>query len=96
MRQVFIVLRQVLDTGARDGLIVLNPASQVHRPSLRTQEAHGLTPKEVRRLLAAADGSRFEPLMRLLVTTGLRKGETLALHWSDLDLKAGYMTIRGL
>lgn len=95
VRQVFLVLRQVLDTAARDGLIVLNPAAQVRRPGIRTQEAHSLTPAEVRKLLEAAKGSRFEVLMRFLVMTGLRKGEALALHWSDVDLYGCYITVRG-
>jgi integrase len=30
-----------------------------------------------------------ETLFRLMLATGLRRAEALALHWSDVDLDAG-------
>jgi integrase len=33
-------------------------------------------------------------LFRLLLATGLRRGEALALHWSDVDLDAGLLRVR--
>ena len=42
----------------------------------------------MRSLLAAAEGSRYAPLFALLVNSGLRRGEALAVHWSDIDLDA--------
>lgn len=94
IRQIHIVIRQVLATAVRDHLISANPAAQVRRPALRTKEADSLTPGQVALLLKSASGSRYEPLMRLLVSTGLRKGEALALHWSDVDLENGYLSVR--
>jgi len=44
-----------------------------------------LTPDQVRSLLLAAKPSRYAPLFELLVNTGLRCGEALALHWPDID-----------
>jgi hypothetical protein len=37
----------------------------------------------VRLLLLAAKSSRYAPLFELLVNTGLRCGDGLALYWSD-------------
>jgi integrase len=48
----------------------------------------------VRSLLLAAKPSRYAPLFEL-VNTGLRRGEALALHWSDIDLDAKLLRIRG-
>ena len=39
---------------------------------------------EVERLLAAAAGDRVEPLLRFIASTGVRKGEALALRWRDV------------
>jgi integrase len=36
-------------------------------------------------VIKAVHGDRLEALYLLLVTTGLRRGEALALRWSDLD-----------
>src|SRR5260370_31917505 len=33
--------------------------------------------------------------MVLIAATGLRRGEALALHWSDVDLDAGKLVVRG-
>jgi integrase len=46
-------------------------------------------------LLRAAEGSRYAPLFALLVHTGLRRGEALALRWSDVDLTKGMLRVRG-
>jgi integrase len=54
-----------------------------------------LTPDQVRSLLLAAKPSRYAPLFELLVNTGLRRGEALALHWSDIDLDAKLLRVRG-
>jgi integrase len=42
----------------------------------------------------AARGGRLEPLIVLMLGTRLRRGEALALHWSDVDLAAGHVRVR--
>ena len=34
-------------------------------------------------------------MFALLVNTGLRRGEVLALHWRDVDVEAGVLRVRG-
>ena len=46
-----------------------------------------LSDTQVRSLLLAAQGTRYEALFWLAVSTGLREGELLGLRWSDLDWK---------
>jgi integrase len=60
----------------------------VKRPTVPTGKLRTLQPKQVRALLVAARGHRFHPFLVLVATTGLRRGEALALRWSDVDLKA--------
>jgi integrase len=50
--------------------------------------------EEIALFLKLTDGDRLHPLWRLLVTSGLRRGEALALRWSDVDLEAGRLAIR--
>ncbi len=45
-------------------------------------------------LLEAIRGDRLESLFRLMLATGLRRGEALALHWSEVDLDAGQLRVR--
>src|SRR5205807_7025156 len=53
-----------------------------------------LAPGQVIRLLEAAKGDRLEALYVLAVTTGLRQGELLGLHWDDIDLAGTALRVR--
>jgi integrase len=44
-----------------------------------------LTETQVRNLLLASKGTRYEALFQIAVTTGLREGEILGLKWLDFD-----------
>ena len=50
---------------------------------------NALSPEQAPTLLEAAAGDRLEALYAFVVTTGVRQGELLALHWRDVDLEAG-------
>jgi len=94
IRSAYTILRAVLDTAVRDGALARNPAAVVKRPKVTTTEAAYLTPEQVRTLLEAGKGSRYGHLFTLLVNTGLRRGEALALSWSDVDLEAKLLRVR--
>jgi integrase len=94
IRTAYTVLRAVLDTAVRDKAIAQNQAQAVRRPKVTGKEAAYLTPDQVRSLLVAAEGSRYAPLFALLVNSGLRRGEALALHWSDIDFGAKLLRVR--
>lgn len=95
VRSTYTVLRAILDTAVRDRAIGDNPAAVVRRPKVTMKEAMFLTVAQVEDVLAAAEGSRYAPLFRLLVNTGLRRGEALALRWSDVDLTNRTVRVRG-
>jgi integrase len=94
VRLIYTVCRAMLDIAVRDGLVRRNAAAAVQRPTIKRSEARYLTLEEVGRLLAAAKDDRLEPLIVLMLGTGLRRGEALALHWSDVDLAAGHVRVR--
>jgi integrase len=94
VRLVYTVCRTMLDIAVRDGLMRRNPAAAVKRPTIKRNEARYLTPAEVGRLLEAAKDDRLHPLIVLMLGTGLRRGEALALHWRDVDLAGGHVRVR--
>ena len=94
-RTAFAVLRMMLDTAVRDGVVIQNVASTIARPKVDRQEADYLSPAQPRTVLDALNGHRLEPLMLLLASTGLRIGEALALRWTDLDLDAPRLRVTG-
>ena len=93
IRQVYTILRSGLDGAVRDGLLARNPAAAVKRPGIERTEARHLTAEQVSRLLKAADGSRYYPVLALIANTGLRKGEALALSWNRVDLDVGVIKV---
>lgn len=95
VRSAYTVLRSVLDTAVRDRAIAENAAAIVKRPKVTSKEAVFLTVEQVDALLDAAAGSRYAPLFVLLVNTGMRRGEAMALRWSDIDLTNRTLRIRG-
>jgi integrase len=54
-----------------------------------------LSEAEVRAFLDTAkeSGDRFEALYVFAITTGLRRGEVLALRWDDADLERGVLHV---
>lgn len=64
-------------------------------PRKMHHEMRPLTPAQSRQLLDAARGDRLEALYVLALTTGMRQGELLGLHWRDIDLEQGKLQVRG-
>jgi integrase len=94
IRSTYTVLRLGLDGAVRDGLLARNPAVSVERPGVARKEAAHLDPEQVTQLLKAAESSRYHKALLLIATTGLRRGECLALRWSDVDIDAGVLRVR--
>ncbi|MFG3495548.1 tyrosine-type recombinase/integrase [Streptomyces sp. NPDC047928] len=88
------VLKSALEHAVREEEIPRNVARNVRTGTLRPRRFEPLTANEARRLLITAQNHRLYALFELALHTGLRKGELLGLHWTDLDLDAGTAAIR--
>jgi integrase len=88
VRQMHAVLRRALGEATRLGLVPRNVATLVAVPRPARHDMHVLSADEARTLLAAVEGDRLEALYVLALTTGMRRGEMLALRWTDVDLHA--------
>lgn len=64
----------------------------IRKPKHKATAAGIVTPKIYHALLDAIRGSQAEHLFKFAWGTGLRRGEIVALRWSDFDEKAA--TIR--
>ena len=58
-RNTYAALRGALDDAVRNGLLASNPVMQVKRPRNDVREAPVLTPEQVTRFLAGAEGLRY-------------------------------------
>jgi len=70
-------------------LISVNPMEAVESPKFEyNHDIKTFTKEEVSKLYEAAKeyvGGRYYPLILLALTTGMRRGELLALRWKDID-----------
>ncbi|CAA9428133.1 MAG: Integrase, partial [uncultured Rubrobacteraceae bacterium] len=94
VRMVHTTLHKALKQAVRWSLIPRNVAEAVDPPRERNTEVRPLDEGQVKSLLRAARGERFETLYILAVTTGMRSGELLGLQWGDVDLEAGTLQVR--
>lgn len=79
------LLHQVFKKAIRVGLLAANPTDNTERPRKVDREFTILSPAQMLTLLHSEQDKPLYPLWTLLLNTGLRPGEALALRWSDLD-----------
>ena len=82
--------RSVMHLGfkAAKKIIGTNPVDyeEVHIPKKQAKKRKTLTPREIQALLIAMKDSRWIHSVRFCLATGVRRGELLALKWSDIDV----------
>ena len=94
-RNAYAALRSAFDGAVVDGLLASSPVLRVRRPRATHHEAVSLAPEEVTQLLQGAAGLRYARVLRLVLGTGLRRGEALALRWADISLDRAEASING-
>jgi integrase len=85
-------LTAALEMAVLEGKLVRNVAKLVTPPEYTPPERETWSKGEVRKFLTKASADRLDAAWRLSLY-GLRRGEVLGLRWSDVDLKAGVLTV---
>lgn len=93
---VYSVLHGALSDAEEKKIIGVSPAHKITLPRLDEKEVQILSQEQARAFLAhlAVTEHRHEALFVLALTTGMRRGEILALKWSDLDLEKGRVQVQ--
>ena len=87
IRVIHTMLHNALDRAVKERLIVCNPADDCIPPKIPKREMKILPPEQIKSYLTAADQRGVLPMFYLELISGLRKGELVALQWSDLDIE---------
>jgi integrase len=87
IRRVHGIVRRALTQGVRWGWITHNPAIDASPPRVPMRDMKPPDPIQVVRLFRAAQDSDPElaTFIMLAASSGTRRGELLALRWSDID-----------
>ncbi|WP_354644286.1 tyrosine-type recombinase/integrase [Kitasatospora camelliae] len=90
------ILASALGDAIRRHRLATNPARPTVIPRPAAAERHIWTPQEAIRFLRYCHvvDPPFADLIELLIGTGMRKGEALALHWTDVHLSQGVLFVR--
>ena len=98
--KVYTILNGLFKMAYLADIIPRNPMDKVERPRPRKDEAQDVavqanTVEEVRGILAALEREPLEwgALVRLLIDTGIRRGECCGLQWADVDFRSNTVTI---
>ena len=82
---VYILLNSIFKAAKFEQLIENNPMEFIHKPKHKAIPAAIVTPEIYHTLLDAIQGTQAEYLFKFAWDTGLRRGEIVALRWSDFD-----------
>lgn len=89
----FMTLNQALGWAVEMGMLMKNPAQKVTLPRKTRREMKVLTQEQVQLFLERAEGEKMYPLWLLLLTTGMRPGEALALQWPDVNFENASVSV---
>lgn len=100
--KVYTVLKSLFKMAYLSDIIQKNPMDKVERPKqrkdeVRSIEAEAYTIEEVKHILSCLEKEplKWQVFIRLLVDTGIRRGECCGLQWKDVDFKGNTITVAG-
>ena len=97
VRRYLTVLQSIFKQAVKQGLLNENPANVEHLtlPKAQVPKIDILTKQEAAQMLAALEKEdlQFQTLIQLAIFTGARRGELIALKFSDIDFEQRKITI---
>ena len=93
VHSVHLMLHCAFERAVKERLIPRNPTSDCIAPKVRKVEMKILPPEHMKAYLDAAQARGLLPMFYLELVSGLRKGELVALLWSDLDVESRTISV---
>lgn len=83
------IIGSSLNQAILEEYLLKNPCTNVSFPKLEKSEIEIFTYEEQKQFIKSLEetGDRFKTLYKFALGTGLRRGEILALQWSDIDFE---------
>ncbi|HEY0754261.1 MAG TPA: site-specific integrase [Ktedonobacteraceae bacterium] len=94
VKNIHVLLHKSLSDAVKWNVLSRNVCDAVTPPRLSRKEHTVLTPEQAHILIKQIKGHSFEALLTLALVTGMRCGELLALHWSDIDFTNCSLQVR--
>jgi integrase len=96
IRQIHFTISAALAAAVRREWVKVNPAEIAKKPRQPRPQPDPPSADEVTRILQAAwaEDETWGTLVWLTMVTGMRRGELLALRWTDIDFDQGLIDVR--
>jgi integrase len=95
VRHIHVILHEALEQAVRKRYLAQNVSNLVgDLPRIKRREAKIITREQAQRLIAAAKGTQLETIVILAITTGMRHGEIIGLHWLDINVDERCLSVR--
>ena len=90
------LISSMLSTAVKWQLIFSNPCSRVVLPKNKRKEAVYLDEDQAAQLLQALEGEslQHQVIVKMLLYTGMRRGELCGLEWKDIDFERAVISVR--
>lgn len=88
------VLHLALDNALRWNYVSRNVCDLVTPPRIVSREATPLTVEQAHILLESARNHHLDVFILMAIVTGMRRGELLALRWSDIDFDRQFLIVK--
>lgn len=88
------VLHKALENAVKWNILPRNVCDAVTPPRVARKELNFLTKEQAQFLLNEVKKHRLEALLTLAITTGMRRGELLALRWQDINFEDGSLQVK--
>lgn len=96
VRHHCVCLHTALGQAVKQGLLMSNPVNAVTLPRPTRTEMHTMNETDIHIVLEYAKDEKYNlyyALFYLLIFTGLRRSEALALRWQDIDLNLKKLSV---
>jgi integrase len=94
VHQVHRTIRAALNEAMRRKRITENPALLARAPKVDEEEVEPYSVAQVKSVLEAAQQKRNSARWAIALALGLRQGEALGLHWTDINLEECTLIVR--
>ena len=96
VKHILALLNRIVNFGVRKNLCH-GLSFTIEMPKVNNLKTEDLTPDQLTKLLSAIDKDpnvQAANLMRMILFTGMRRGEFFKLKWKDIDFHRGFILIR--
>ena len=93
-QRLLSILKHVGAEGVRLRVLRYNPVADIKPPRQEHRELAILSANQIKQLLQNVEGHRYELIVVLGATCGVRVGEALGATWEDIDFDRGTLKIQ--